>query len=104
VEDGMSRHLRIVAADDEPNMCVYYERLLTRLGHEVVVAHSGRKLLEECRAFHPDLVITDIRMPDLDGLAAAAEVNRVRSVPVILVTAHYSPELHELARQDHIMA
>jgi response regulator NasT len=93
-----------VAADDEPNMGAYYEHLLTRLGHQVVVARGGRQLLEQCRAFHPDLVITDIRMPDLDGLAAAAEINRVRAVPVILVTAHYSPELHELARQDHIMA
>ena len=70
----------------------YLRELLPRLGHEVMVAEGGRQLVELCRAFPPDLVITDIKMPDMDGIEAVEEVNREREVPVILVSAHHDAE------------
>ena len=45
-----------------------------------------------CRAFRPDLIVTDYAMPGLDGLAAAAEVNRDRAVPVILISGRDGAE------------
>ena len=89
----MTRPLRIVAADDEPNMREYLKELLPRLGHQVVTAESGRQLVELCRVSAPDLVVTDIKLGDLDGLDAAAEINRERPVPVLLVSAYHDPEL-----------
>jgi len=71
-----SRPLRIAVADDDRETRAYFQELLPRLGHQVVVAESGRQLVEQCRLLDPDLVITDIRMPDLDGITAAAEINR----------------------------
>ena len=69
---AMSRALRIAVADDEPDMRDYFRTILPRLGHEVVaVAETGRELVEQCRATRPDLVITDIKMPDMDGIDAA---------------------------------
>jgi response regulator NasT len=101
----MSRSLRIIVADDEPNMYEYLQEVLPRLGHEVVgVARTGRELLEQCRAVPPDLVITDIKMPDMDGLDAAAQICQARPVPVILVTAYHDPELIERAQASHIQA
>ena len=65
----MSRALRIAVADDELDMRDFFERMLPRCGHKVVsVAENGRQLIEHCRELHPDLIITDIKMPDLDGI------------------------------------
>jgi response regulator NasT len=101
----MTRSLRIVVADDEPNMYEYLQEVLPQLGHEVVaVAHTGRELVERCRALRPDLAITDIKMPDMDGLEAAAQVVQDGPIPVILVTAYQEPDLIERAEACQVQA
>ncbi len=86
--------LRISVADDEADMREYYQRMLTHLGHHVVsCSTNGRELVQDCLMQHPDLVITDIKMPELDGLHAAEEIGRQFPVPVILVSACHSPEM-----------
>jgi response regulator NasT len=101
----MSEPLRIAVADDEPDMCDYFARILPRLGHRVVgVAQNGAELLELCRTGNPDLVITDIKMPDLDGIEAASRLYQERPLPVILVSAYHDPDLIKRAEADHIMA
>jgi response regulator NasT len=97
--------LRIAVADDEPDMLLFFRELLPHLGHQVVAeASTGQELVERCRGVRPDLIITDIRMPDLDGLQAAAKVNGAGRVPVILVTAHHDAEVLARAAEDYIMA
>jgi response regulator NasT len=100
----MSPSLRIAVADDELDMRDYFKKSLPRLGHQVVsVAQNGRELVEQCRALQPDLVITDIKMPDLDGIDAAVQIYRHRPVPVILVSAFHDAELIARAEADHIL-
>src|SRR5262245_44635580 len=99
----MSGPLRVVVADDEPDMREYFQKLLPRLGHKVVgSADNGRTLVELCRTLQPDLVITDIKMPDLDGIDAAIAIHAERPVPIILVSAYHDPELIARAENDHI--
>ena len=75
------------------------------LGHQVVaVAKDGRELVEQCRTAHPDLVITDIKMPDMDGIDAATQIYRNGPIPVILVSAYHDPEFIRRAEADHILA
>jgi response regulator NasT len=101
----MNRSLRIVVADDEPDMQDYFRTILPRLGHTVVaVASTGSELLDHCAASDPDLVITDIKMPDMDGIDAAVQLYRRAPIPVILVSAYHDPELIERAEANHIMA
>ena len=101
----MTRSLRIVVADDEPFMQTYYQEILPALGHEVVcVATTGRELVERCKATRPDLVITDIKMPDMDGIDAATAIYAEVQVPVILVSAFYDDELIRRAEANHVMA
>ncbi len=101
----MKRSLRVVVADDEPEMLTYFRETLEEIGHRVVaVARNGQELVERCLEDRPDLVITDIRMPGLDGIDAATEVYREIAVPVILVSAYHNPELFKRAEADHIMA
>lgn len=101
----MLNKLRIAVADDEPDMQEYFEKMLPRLGHEVVsVATTGRELVEHCRTLLPDLVITDIRMPDMDGIEAAERLYRIVPIPVILISAYHNTDLIERAEADHVMA
>jgi AmiR/NasT family two-component response regulator len=98
------QRLRIVVADDEPDMRDYFQKILPRLGHQVVAAvQNGRELVEQCKALKPQLVITDIKMPDMDGIEAAAEVYKEYPVPVILVSAYHDADLVARAEADHIM-
>jgi len=100
----MNPSLRIAVADDGPDMRDYFKKSLPRLGHQVVaVAQNGRELVEQCRAQRPDLVITDVKMPDMDGIDAAVQIYRDRPVPVILVSAYHAPELLARAESDHIL-
>jgi response regulator NasT len=97
--------LRAAFADDEPDTREYFQIALARLGHEVVAAaESGRQLVALCKATHPDLILTDIKMPDMDGIEASEAINRDHPVPVILVSAHHDAELIVRAGADHIMA
>jgi len=100
----MSQSLRIAIADDEADMRDYFRSILPHLGHKVVAAATnGRELVEQCRALHPDLVITDIKMPDMDGIEAAVQIYREAPVPVILVSAYHDPALIARAEADHIL-
>ena len=101
----MPNHLRIVTADDEPRMRSYLCQSLERLEHQVVAtASTGRELVEECRIHQPDLIISDIKMPDMDGIEAAAQIYRADTIPVILVSAFHDIELIERASKNHILA
>jgi AmiR/NasT family two-component response regulator len=101
----MTSALRIVVADDEPDVRDYYCKILPRLGHSVVAAAAtGDELITLCRAHRPDLVITDIKMPGLDGIDAAKQIYEEMSVPFILVSAYSDAKLIERAGADHIMA
>lgn len=96
--------LRIAVADDEPDMRDYFKKSLARLGHKVVgAAQNGGELIELCRTHAPDLVITDIKMPDMDGIDAACQIYRERAIPIILVSAFHDPELIARAAGDHVM-
>jgi response regulator NasT len=100
----MNPSLRIAVADDEPDMREYFQRLLPRLGHQVVgVAADGRQLIELCRTTQPDLVITDIKMPDMDGIDAADQIYRQRALPIILVSAYHDADLIARAEADHVL-
>jgi response regulator NasT len=100
----MNQSLRIIVADDEPDMREYFQKSLARLGHKVVAAcENGRDLVEKCRLHKPDLVITDIKMPELDGIDAAGVIYKDRPVPVILVSAYHDSQLLARAEADHVL-
>jgi response regulator NasT len=99
------RSLRIVVADDEPDMRAYYLETLGLLGHQVIaVAQTGKELVELCSSSPPDLVITDIKMPDMDGIAAVEQITRAHPVPVILVSAYHDADLITRAEREYILA
>jgi two-component system, response regulator PdtaR len=101
----MTLSVRIAVADDEPRMRQFYQEALPLLGHQVVcAAATGKELIQGCQAHHPELVITDIKMPDMDGIDAAQQISRTEPVPVILVSAYDDPQLVARAGENHIQA
>jgi response regulator NasT len=101
----MNSRIRIAVADDEPDMQEYFEKILSRMGHTVVsVAENGAQLVEHCRVQKPDLVISDINMPVMDGIEAAVRVFQERPTPFILVSAYHDQSLIERAEADHVMS
>jgi response regulator NasT len=101
----MKSNLRIAVADDEADMRDYFQKILPMLGHSVVsAARTGKELVEHALKNQPDLVITDVKMPDMDGIDAAGEIYRNQPVPVILVSAYHDSDLIARAEADHIMA
>jgi response regulator NasT len=101
----MNRALRVVVADDTATMQKFYETLLPKMGHEVVaVAGTGAVLVEKCDELKPDLVITDIKMPDMDGLEAAAKIYEKQPVPIIVVSSYSDEELVQRAAAEHVLA
>jgi response regulator NasT len=100
----MSRSLRIVLADDDAAVRIAYARLLTALGHDVVsTAAGGRELVEQCGRHKPQLVVTDIKMADIDGIEAARLICQTEAVPILLVSGYVDTELIERAQTDYIL-
>ena len=100
----MTNTLRVAIADDEPAVRETLTAMLRTLGHQVVFSGStGRELVEHCLDERPDLVLTDIQMPDMDGLDAAMVIYERAPAPVVLLTGFCSPELIERAEENHVL-
>lgn len=98
----MATGLRVVVADDDSSLRKLIVSWLDQLGHTVTVAEDGRGLVAACRAAAPDLAISDVRMPGLDGLAAAAVLRGELDIPVVLMSGDWTPE--QAARADALGA
>ena len=94
-------HYKVLLVDDEADLLRLWRLRLESKDYEVAVAESGEEALAVFHAFKPDVVLTDLRMPGIDGLALFEAIRRQnKSVPVIIITAHGSiPEAIEATRQ-----
>ncbi|HEY0481654.1 MAG TPA: response regulator [Kofleriaceae bacterium] len=94
---------RLVVADDDPMQLKLATFRLSRLGFQVEAFHDARSALEAVRRRPPDLLVSDVMMPEIDGFSLAMAVRQdpaLRGVPVVLMTSAYvDPEDRELARR-----
>ncbi|MBC7262877.1 MAG: response regulator [Chloroflexi bacterium] len=91
---------RIVIADDESIIRMDLREMLTSMGYLVVgEAVDGQSAVNLARELRPDIVIMDIKMPDLDGIEAARILTQERIAPVLLLTAYSQRELVERAKE-----
>lgn len=90
----------LVIADDESIIRMDLREMLSSLGYQVVgEAADGATAIKQARELKPDLVIMDIKMPDLDGVAAAKILTEEKIAPVLLLTAFSQDELIEGAKE-----
>ena len=67
---------RILVIDDDPDMRALVEQMLKSAGHETILAADGREGIDQCRSKPADLVITDIYMPNQEGLETIMELRK----------------------------
>jgi len=92
--------LRILVIDDEPAMIGAVAALVGGDGHRVSAAYDGHEALRRYDAESPDLVILDLAMPGLDGVAVCREIRRRGPTPIIIL----SGEAEEAAKVDALDA
>lgn len=97
--------LRIIIADNESIIRMDLKELLEEAGHTVVgEASDGSKAVELARKHRPDLVIMDIKMPEMDGITAAKIISHEKIAPVLLLTAYSQKEIVEKAKDSGVLA
>lgn len=95
---------RIIIADDESLIRLDLREMLSHLGYDVIgEAGDGRTAMELALKLRPDLVVMDIKMPDVDGITAAENLTRERIAPVVLLTAYSDQPLVERAKEAGVV-
>jgi two-component system, response regulator PdtaR len=96
---------RVVIAEDEALIRMDLAEMLAEEGYDVVgQAADGERAVALAEEHRPDLVILDVKMPVLDGIAAAERIAKARIAPVVILTAFSQRELIDRARDAGAMA
>jgi two-component system sensor histidine kinase/response regulator len=88
---------RILIVDDEPDLVEMISFHLKKRGYETHLAFNGREAWEELNSIHPDLLILDLMMPEIDGWEVCRLVRRnenpkIRHIPILILSARTLPE------------
>jgi DNA-binding response OmpR family regulator len=92
---------KILVVDDDEDMLLLIEKILSGAKYKVFKARNGNEGIEKARNIQPDIVVMDIMMPELDGIAAVLKLKSIketRSIPVIMCTAVKEEEDEIVAR------
>jgi CheY-like chemotaxis protein len=99
-EAGWVSPRRVLIVDDDPDMVDTCARILRGSGHDCLTATSGLEALALLPSHRPDLILADLRMPEMDGLALLTQARRLApEIPVIIVTAYGSMETARQAQE-----
>ena len=100
---------KVLIVDDSPVTVASLSQMLSSDHYQLVQASNGREALDRAFSEHPDLILMDIMMPELNGFEAARilkEDNRTHNIPIIMVTALDDPEHktagHEAGAEEYL--
>lgn len=78
---------RILIIDDDPRLRDLLRLALERAGHEVIVAGDGRSAITHTARHHPDLIVLDVGLPEMDGFEVCRRIRAGSEVPILFLTA-----------------
>ncbi len=94
----MKKNSKILIVDDDPNMHRMLELYLSQENYAITTASSARKVLARMNINQYSLIISDLQMPDIDGIAFIGELrNRNDQTPIIVVSAYGDEEIKQKA-------
>jgi two-component system cell cycle response regulator DivK len=88
---------RVLLVEDSEDNRVMMKRLLEMSGYEVMEAVNGEQAVESAQTTRPDLILMDLSLPKIDGLAATRYIRRLpalQRVPIVVVSAHDTADFH----------
>lgn len=96
---------KILVVDDEKDLRELIRLFLNKEGYEAEVAGSGREAFVKVQSWHPNLVISDIRMPNGDGYSLIEDISNVRpgDLPVLIMSGHISTEVDLLRKNPNFV-
>lgn len=95
----MNNKQTLLIIEDEKNICNYIETILISNGYKALKAMSGMSGLSMCTSHHPDLILLDLGLPDIDGMEVLERVRSFSNVPVIVISAR-TQEREKVAALD----
>ncbi|GAB4278626.1 MAG: response regulator [Candidatus Promineifilaceae bacterium] len=99
------KKLNILIAEDDYLVCEMIQGMVTDLGHTVAgIVTTGSQAVEKTMSIRPDIIIMDVKMPDMDGIDASNIIQQQCPTPIVILTAFDSPELVEQASQAGVHA
>ena len=97
---------KILLVEDEDSLRILYGMELSEMGYEIILAKDGQKAIEKFSQGNPDLVIMDLKLPDMDGLDVICRILEGNpNVPVIINTAYsdYRADFMSWAAREYIV-
>jgi len=88
----------ILSVDDEPDVTALVRFHFSNAGYEVLPAASGREAIETIRCRHPDLVLVDLMLPDIDGLGLCEIIRQssaTAAIPIVILTSWATAEARQ---------
>lgn len=88
---------KILLVEDSEDNRIMMKRLLEMSGYEVTEAVNGEQAIEVAQFFRPDVILMDLSLPKVDGLAASRRIRRMpalKKVPIVVVSAHDTADFH----------
>ena len=92
--------MKILVVDDEALLVKGIRFNLQNEGYEVITGSNGLEAVNQVQAQHPDLVVLDVMMPEMDGLTACSKIREFSDVPIIMLTAK-TDDMDKLIGFDH---
>ena len=92
--------MKILVVDDEALLVKGIRFNLQNEGYEVITGSDGLEAVQAVQSQHPDLVVLDVMMPNMDGLSACAKIREFSDVPIIMLTAK-GDDMDKLIGFDH---
>ena len=96
----------ILVADDEKNIRALYKEMLENEGYKVILTETGQQTLNVLEMIKPDLVILDVKMPDISGMEILGEISKGEFNPPVLINSAYSGYIDDCrswAAEDYII-
>ena len=95
--------MRVLIVDDESLIRMDLRDIIESCGHEVVAeGTNGVEALKLCKEYKPDIVLMDVKMPELDGIEAARQIGFHHEAPVVLLTSYSQQDLIDKARDSGV--
>lgn len=95
--------MRVLIVDDESLIRMDLRDIIEFCGHEVVAeGTNGVEALELCKKHKPDIILMDVKMPELDGIEAARQIGFHHEAPVVLLTSYSQQDLIDKARDSGV--